>query len=76
MNRPFNKQRKFRTTVKHRLALNARYNPPAFSLKRQPVYYSKDSTFGYMMAKGIYWNERYREPVLCEYSGIVFRGEV
>lgn len=71
MVRAWNKQRKFTETAPHRKALAKRYNPPKFHRK---TWYCKNSDFGYQMAKGIYWSERFHPRPVVEYSGWSLQG--
>ncbi len=65
-NRSWDKQRKFALKSKHRKAINQRSLPAPSFLTKGRTYWSKTSLLGYLMAKGIYWNYRYHEPVVIE----------
>lgn len=64
-NRPWPLQRHTRFKNRRRAPIEKRYHPPRFDVKKG-LYYAKDSVFGYLLAKGIYWHERYGEPVVVE----------
>lgn len=66
MNRAWVKQRKTSFRNRRRAPVEARYLPkPKFKVKKY-TYYSVTHEFGYLMAKGLYWQEHYHPVPVFE----------